>query len=161
MALFTNNDISRYIQVIVSTIPEDIIHRHVFPYTHCPKPANLLQDIKTFEADFALARNYISPVDQDIGSFLNRIIFYCNNYLNVHEVQSNMLGDIIRRNVKYKNRYGLDIYYHVMDRHTNQQYYCRYLWDLHSCERTDFINNFINRRPHNLHTPGINDKQCV
>lgn len=126
-------------------IPEDVLHRYVFPYTHCPKPASLLQDIKDFETSFALARSYISPVDHDIGFFLNRIIFYCNNYLNVHEVQSNMLGDIIRRNIKYNHNYGLDIYYHVMDMtHDPKVRHCRYLWGLMTPgERTDFINNFV------------------
>jgi hypothetical protein len=126
-------------------IPEDVLHGCVFPYTHCPKPANFLRDIKTFESDFALARNYISPEDQDIGFFLTRIIFYCNNYLNVHEMQSCMLGDIIRRSLKYKNRYGLDIYYHVMDMtHAPKVRHCRYLWGLMTPgERTDFINNFV------------------
>jgi len=125
-------------------LPEELIRECIMPYCYTPQSAGLLRDIRSFTTDMDVIMLTVHD-DRDIDILLNQLIYFCNGSRNIHETQTVQMGDIIRRNIQFTNRYGMEIYDHIMElTHAPSKKHCRYLWGLLSpIERTRFINRFI------------------
>lgn len=125
-------------------IPEELIREYIMPYCYTPQPSSLLGDIRSFTPDMDLIMSTVHN-NRDIDILLNQLIYFCNDFRNIHSIQTVQMGDIIRRNIHFTNKYGMEIYDHIMEfTHAPCKKHCRYLWGLLSpTERTRFINRFI------------------
>jgi len=140
-------------------IPQDIISQHIMPFCYCPKPPELLRDIRSFIEDYKVVKNcslmffHINEDEEEaiinrnafIMSFFLNIINFCNDDKDVREVPTIKFGDILRRHVKNKNNYSMEVYDHVIMAYhlpiKEKERFGKYLWGLLTPEeRTRFIN---------------------
>ena len=145
-------------------LPDEIISQYIMPFAYCPQPPELLQDIRSFTEDYKVVKNcslmffHRDSEDEDdemivatkeafIVSFFLNIINFCNDEKDVREIPTIRFGDIIRRHVKYKDNYGMEIYDHIVMAYylptKKKESFVKYLWGLLTpSERTNFINKY-------------------
>ena len=145
-------------------LPDEIISQYIMPFTYSPQPPELLQDIRSFTEDYKVVKNcslmffHRDSEDEDdemiaatkeafIVSFFLNIINFCNDEKDVREIPTIRFGDIIRRHVKYKDNYDMEIYDHIIMAYylptKKKESFVKYLWGLLTpCERTSFINKY-------------------
>lgn len=145
-------------------LPQEIISQCIMPFCYCPQPPELLQDIRSFTEDYKVVKNcsllflHVNSDDEDedtlitlknafIVSFFYNIINFCNDEKDVREIPTVKFGDILRRHIKYKNNYSMEIYDHVIMAYhlpnSEKERFGKYLWGLLiPRERTGFINKY-------------------
>ena len=146
------------------TLPQEIIWYKIMPYSYRPKPQELLRDIRSFTEDYKVVKNcsliFFHPDSEDeddetiiemknafIISFFLNIINFCNDDRDVREVQTINLGNILRRHIRNKDNFNLDLYDHVIMAYhlptRKKERFVKYLWGLLTpTERTHFINKY-------------------
>ena len=42
---------------LLNKVPMDVIMNHILPYTYLPQPLNLMEDVRSFSADYSILEN--------------------------------------------------------------------------------------------------------
>lgn len=134
----------------ITRLPLDIIINNLIPFTYITQPRELLQDIRSFSADFStLEQYYYSEFNEnvlviDLYNFCNRSNVYACN-------MNNDFGKMLRRNFRLKNKpysylNNYSFIHYRRDGYVMINRKIKIIWGvLNPIERTQFITMYLIR----------------
>ena len=133
---------------LLNKVPMDVIMNHILPYTYLPQPLNLMEDVRSFSADYSILENAYA-FDFNYNVLFYDLLCFFNKSKNPEQLSNDRFIVLMSRMFKMKNLSNNEITDFIFiafhrDVSVNITRKIRFLWGiLTPIERTRFINKYI------------------